>query len=299
MPTIRDRVRDRYPSLTDGQKQLIQQMLTDYEEFVFLTVNEAATRLDVHKSTLVRLAQGLGYNGYAGLRAQLQDLYRQEITPEQKLGRTLADVQEGNLYSQVVETEISYLKESLKTIQTADIHAAALMLSAAHRIFIYGKKPQNQLADEFEFRLRRFQMNVWAISDEGRATLDMFQLLSREDVLVVISFNAFLKEHLDAISIAKDVGCPILLLTDTVAKDMLQDVDLILAARRGPATLYHTNIVPMAIIAAIILDVARINADRVLPSLERLHDLRRRCGYEGSLYHHGHLSSITDHAEES
>jgi DNA-binding MurR/RpiR family transcriptional regulator len=291
MDTIRDRVRERFPSLPTVQKKLIQQMLSDYEEYIFLTVNEAAQQLNVHKSTLVRLAQGLGYDGYADLRTQLQLLYRQEVTPEQKLGRTLADIDEDTLYQQVVDTEILYLKESLKTIRTSDIHKAAQMLLKAKRIFLYAKRPQNQLADEFEFRLRRFRMDVWAVSEEGRAILEMLQLLTANDLLVVISFNAFLKEHLDAIAIAKESGCPILLLTDTIAKDMLNDVDLTLAARRGPATIYHTNIVPMAIAAAIILDVARMKSHDVLPALERLHTMRRQYGYEGSLYHHGKLTS--------
>lgn len=274
-------------------------MLSDYEEYVFLTVNEAATSLNVHKSTLVRLAQGLGYDGYADLRSQLQLLYRQEIAPDRKLGRTLADIQKDSLYQQVVDTEILYLKESLKTIQTEDIHTAAEMLINAKRIFIYGKKPQQQLADEFEFRLRRFQLNVWSISDEGRAIFEMLQLLKADDVLIVISFNAFLREHLAAISIAKEAACPIILLTDTVAKDMLDDVDLTLAARRGPATIYHTNIVPMAISAAIILDIARIKAPEILPSLEKLHEMRRRYGYDGSLYHHGRLTGGFEDQDES
>ena len=173
------------------------------------------------------------------------------------------------------------------------------MLIKAKRVFIYGKKPQCQLADELEFRLRRFQLNVLAISDEGRAILETLQMLASDDVLLVISFNAFLKEHLDAIAIAKEAGCPVILLTDTVAKDMLDDVDLTLAARRGPATIYHTNTVPMAIVSAIILDVARIRAPKILPSLERLHEIRRRYGYEGSIYHHGRLAGPPGNVDDA
>ena len=76
----------------------MQKILSNYEEYVFLTVNEAASLLNVHKSTLVRLAQGLGYEGYADFRYQLQLLFRQEITPGEKLGHSLADIQKDNLY---------------------------------------------------------------------------------------------------------------------------------------------------------------------------------------------------------
>ncbi len=287
MPTIRERVQSKFPDLPPVQKGLIQRILSEYEDFIFLSVDDAARRLEVHKSTLVRLAQSLGYEGYAHMREQLQDLYRQEITPGKKLGRSLADVHEDDLYQQVIETEILYLRESLKTIRTEDIHKAARMLLTARRVFVCGKGPQRLLTDLFEFRLRRFQFDVMSIWEEGRAILEKLQLLTRHDVLVMISFNAFLKEHRDALCIAKEMGTPVVLITDSVAKDMLSQVDLTLAARRGPATIYHTNIVPMAIVSAIILDIARLHESASLASLERLHDLRRRYGYERSLFHIG------------
>jgi len=49
----------------------------------------------------VRLAQGLGYDEYTGLRGVLQGLYRQEITPGEKLGRTLSEVQNDSLFQQI------------------------------------------------------------------------------------------------------------------------------------------------------------------------------------------------------
>jgi len=52
-----------------------------------------------------------------------------------------------------------------------------------------------------------------------------------------------------------------------------------LAARRGPATIYHTDIVPMAIQTALILQIAKKKAPEVLAHLNRLQELRRRFGF--------------------
>lgn len=287
MLNIRKRVQERFADLPPVQKRLVQRMLSDYEDFVFLTVNEAAISLNVHKSTLVRLAQGLGYEGFAELRAQLQLLFRQEVTPGNKLGRTLADIQEDTLYEQVIETEIQYLRESLKTIRTKDIHRAAEMLLDAKRIFICGTGPQRALVNLLEFRLRRFRFDVVAVTQEGRGIFEILQLLDGDDALVVINFGTFQKDHLEAVSIAKEVGCPILLITETVAKELADCATLTLAARRGPATIYHSNIVPMAVASAIVLDAARMLSPQQLPSLERLHELRRRYGYAGEPFEQG------------
>ena len=288
MANLRNNVENGFAQLTRVQKNLIQTILANYEEYIFLSVDEAAKILTVHKSTLVRLAQSLGYGGYTDLRSDLQDLYRQEITPGEKLGKTLSEVQSENLYQQVVETETLFLKESLKTIQVEDIHTAAELLISARRVFICGRGPQGPLANLFEFRLRRFGFDVQAITDEGRAILEQLQLLTADDVLVLFSFIAVPREHRNGISLAREVGCPTILITDSVAKEMVDHVAITLAARRGPATIYHTNMVPLAIVTAIILDIAKLKASEVIPALNRLQDLRQRFGYEYTLTHHEH-----------
>jgi len=288
MSNLRGRVESCFVKLTRVQKNLIQAILADYEDYIFLSVDEAAKSLGVHKSTLVRLAQSLEYGGYADLRSDLQDLYRLEITPGEKLGKTLAEVRPDDLYRQIVETETAFLKESLKTVQVEDIHRAAELLIGARRTFICGRGPQGPLAKLFEFRLRRFGFDVQAITDEGRAILEQLQLLTRDDVLVIFSFIAVPQEHRNAISLAREIGCPTILITDSVAKEMVDHVAITLAARRGPATIYHTNMVPMAIVTAIILDIAKRQSSEVIPTLNRLQDLRRRFGYEYTLTHHEH-----------
>ena len=289
MGDLRESVASQFSHLTRVQKSLIQTILSDYEEYIFLSVDEAAKRLNVHKSTLVRLAQSLEYSGYTDLRSDLQDLYRQEITPGEKLGKTLSEIQSENLYQQVVETETMFLKESLKTIQVEDIHAASKLVTVARRIFICGRGPQGPLAELFKFRLRRFGLDVQAITDEGRAILEQLQLLAKEDVLIVFSFINVPREHRNAISLARELGCPVILITDSVAKEMVDHVTVTLAARRGPATIYHTNMVPLAIMTALILDVAKIMTTDVIPVLNRLQDLRRQFGYEYALTHHEHI----------
>lgn len=286
MANLRDRVQDHFGVLTRVQKDLIQAILTDYEEYIFLSVDEAGRRLGVHKSTLVRLAQSLEYDGYTVLRADLQNLYRQEITPGEKLGRTLAEVQTESLYQQVVETETLYLKDSLKTIHNEEIHEAAELITRARRVFICGRGPQGPLAELFAFRLCRFGLDVAAIAEEGRAIFEKLQLLTQDDVIVLFSFLVVPQEHRNAISLAREVGCPAILITDTVAKEMLDHVTVTLAARRGPATIYHTNIVPLAIMTAIILDIAKLRAPDAVSALGRLQELRRRFGYEYRVVQH-------------
>jgi DNA-binding MurR/RpiR family transcriptional regulator len=120
---------------------------------------------------------------------------------------------------------------------------------------------------------------VHTITEEGRAILEKLQLLTNKDVLIIYSFLAIPREYQIAIELASEAGCPVILFTDTVAKEMVNGVSLVLAARRGPATIYHTDIVPMAIQTALILQIAKKRPSEVLKHLERLQELRRRFGF--------------------
>lgn len=278
-PRFPEIVKRNFSRLTKTQKTLIQRLMNNYEEYVFLSIEEAAKTLKVHKSTLVRLAQNLGYAGYAEFRADLQAFYRQEVAPGKKLGRTLAEIREDQLLQQVVETEIAYLREAVKTIRPEDLEQAANIILQAQRVYICGRGTQGPLAEILAFRLRRFHLDVHTVTEEGRAILEKLQLLTDKDVLIIYSFIAIPKEYQMAIEIASEVGCPVILFTDTVAKEMVDGVTLVLAARRGPATLYHTDIVPMAIQTALILQIAKKKAAEVLKHLDRLQELRRRFGF--------------------
>jgi DNA-binding MurR/RpiR family transcriptional regulator len=276
---LQEALRQNFSKLTKTQKLLAQKLMDNYEDYVFLSIEEAAKALGVHKSTLVRLAQNLGYSGYGELRADLQALYRQEVSPGKKLGRTLAEIRDDNILQQVVETETAYLREALKMIRPQDLEQAAELILQARRIYICGRGPQGPLAELLAFRLRRFHLDVHTITEEGRAILEKLQLLTNKDVLIIYSFLAIPREYQIAIELASEAGCPVILFTDTVAKEMVNGVSLVLAARRGPATIYHTDIVPMAIQTALILQIAKKRPSEVLKHLERLQELRRRFGF--------------------
>jgi len=283
---IRRQVQRALPGLNRNQQALIQDILSHYEEFIFLSVEEAARILGVHKSTLVRLAQKLGYRGYPELRAALQELYKSEVAPGRKLGRALAEVHSEDLFKQLVETEIAYLRESTELVRPEHIRRAAELILKARRTFICGRGPQAPLTELLAFRLRRFHLDVYPVTEEGRGILEKLQLLSKDDVLIVYSFLFIPQDYLNALALAREVGAPTILITDTVAKDMVRDATVVLAARRGPATIYHTNIVPLAIQTAIVLQIAKLRSPEVLKKLERLQELRRRFGYEYSLLPH-------------
>jgi DNA-binding MurR/RpiR family transcriptional regulator len=100
--------------------------------------------------------------------------------------------------------------------------------------------------------------------------------MTSKDVCLVISFfdtNPALKllmEH------AEESGCPVILLTDTQGSFIGEQAQVVLVARRGPVSEFHSLVVPMTIINALLLATAQEDKERVMANLDRLDQLRER-----------------------
>ena len=95
-----------------------------------------------------------------------------------------------------------------------------------------------------------------------------------EDLLFVICFfdqNPTLQLVLDY---SRKVGATTIMLTDTLDTILGEKADVILSARRGPVGEFHSLVVPMTVINALLLAVASADQENIMPALDRLDSLR-------------------------
>ena len=70
--------------LTESDRVILSILLNDPKSAVFLSVAQLAEKADVHKSTVVRLAHKLGFDGYPELRAQLRSQLHPEVVLDER-----------------------------------------------------------------------------------------------------------------------------------------------------------------------------------------------------------------------
>jgi len=124
--------------------------------------------------------------------------------------------------------------------------------------------------------LSRFGKVVIPLRSSGREVLDSLLTLSADDLLYVICFynlNPTLKLVMDY---AREIGCKIILITDTLETLIGDKANVVLAAKRGPVAEFHSMVVPMTIINALLLSVADQQQETILPALDKLDSLRER-----------------------
>lgn len=276
-------ISDSYSGLTKSEKRIANFIRKNQDESSFLSAAEVAKRLDLSEATIVRFARTLNYPSYPALRSHLQQHFRERITHSSRLRSRLDDMREtGDIFEKLTVTEIDYLSQALESIDRKEMKKAVELIRTHKRIFVFGLGPSISLVDLMEIRLRRFGKDIVPLRSSGREVLESLLMMNADDLVFVICFfdqNPVLKLVLEH---ARKTGCKIILLTDTLESILGTKADIILAARRGPVGEFHSLVVPMTIVNALLLSLASEEQERILPILDKLDSLRDQLKYFNS-----------------
>lgn len=276
-------ISEKYKDLTKSEKQIADFLRKNQEEAAFLSAAEVAGRLDLSEATLVRFARSLGFDSYPAMREVLQENFRRRVTHSARLRSRLDELREsGDIFERLVISEMDYMTHSLETVKREAFHEAVTLMKTHKRIFIFGLGPSVSLVDLMQLRLARYGRQVMRLTTEGREFLEPLLNMTAEDLLFVICFFDVTPALQLVLDYAREVGCPVIMLTDTLGSILGDRADVVLSAKRGPVSGFHSLVVPMTIINALLLAVAGEQGE-ALDSLDRLDQLRERFRkYSGS-----------------
>ncbi len=279
---FRKHIENHFADLTKSERRIAAFLLSDFDQAAFLSAAELAQHLDVSEATVVRFARSIGYGSFPELRRVLQEIFRARVTPASRLQHKLADLKtgEGHILSQIVAMEVQYLNEALTTVAASDFDAAVKIIARGKRVFAFGLGPSRLLADLVQLRLRRFGIPTYSLNQSGRDLLEELLLLQAGDVVLAAGFHRVTGELVATLDRAHSLGCKTVLLTDTLGSMFRHQADVVLSARRGPVSTFHSLTVPMAILNALILAVAVARGNASVTSLQRLQELRAAYGLD-------------------
>lgn len=273
-------ISDHFTHLTKSEKIIANYLRKNQEEAAFLPAGKIASQLGLSEATLVRFAKSLGFESYPELRTVLQNNFRQRVTHSARLQGRLNDLRQGNdIFDRLTATEIDYLTQALSSIDRSEMNNAIDLLKSHERIFVFGLGPSISLVDLMELRLRRFGKDIIPLKYSGREMLESLLDLRSSDLVFVICFfdqNPSLRLLLDY---SKQTGSKVIMLTDTLDVVLGDKVDVVIAAQRGPIGEFHSLVVPMTVINALLLSLASKDTEKIMPRLDKLDLLRNKLDY--------------------
>ncbi|SFD93868.1 MurR/RpiR family transcriptional regulator [Paracidovorax konjaci] len=219
--SVQDHLRQRYADLSPALQAVARYLLDHPAEVVTSSMRHLGVQAGATPPTLVRFAQQVGFDGWPALKAAFAadlglggDAYGARA--QRLVGRA---AEGGGLAGEMFELQRRNL-ESTQTQSAPRLDEACALIEKARAVHVAGFRASYPIAFGLVYQYRLFRQTVHLLDGQG-GTLEMQQrAFAKGDVLVVASFAPYSREALQVAEAARDAGCRIVALTDSLASPL-------------------------------------------------------------------------------
>ncbi|WP_422103120.1 MurR/RpiR family transcriptional regulator [Vreelandella sp.] len=209
-----------YATLSKRLQQTARFMLDHPQEVALATVAKIAEQADVTPSTLIRLANSLGFKGFS----EMQQLFRSRLVDElpnyteriravrSATGETPDSTQ---LLWEFADANRAILEQLPNRIDPENLEKALDIFEEAHAIHVMGARRSFMVASYMTYALAHVDKPALLVSGLGGMYGEQLRAMSQHDALLTISFSPYAEESQKACEDAQKRGLPVVVITDS------------------------------------------------------------------------------------
>jgi DNA-binding MurR/RpiR family transcriptional regulator len=271
-----DRVAESVGRLSPAEQRVARCLVEQKDAALLGSAAAIAALAGTSDATVVRTVRSLGFDGLSDLRQTLLADIIATPTPSARLRLTLEGA--GDDSAQVLDHVIGMHEEALAAMKTPSFQASFSrsvdILFAGKRRHVFGIGPSGAVADYASLQFNRIGLASTALSASGVALADRLLALGEGDAVLMIAYAPLYREIEIVIERARQLGNPIVLISDSLGPFVAEHMAEVLPVPRGRADHLAMHSGTMVLIEAMIVGLAARDRARAISSLESLSVLR-------------------------
>ena len=252
MQDMIDRLNQSGKRLSKGHRKIAQYIVEHYDKAVFMTASRLGECVGVSESTVVRFATAMGYEGYPQLQRSLQELVSHRLTTNQRFAMS-SDIRPEDAFSTVLKSDVQNLRATLEELDQSVFNDVVSRLLGARKIYVMGLRSAAPLAMFAGYYLSYIFDDVHLVSSGSTDVFEAISRVSRDDVLIGISFPRYSTRTLEAMRFAKRQGAQVVALTDGAMSPLSEIADATLYARTDMASFVDSLTAPLSVLNALLV----------------------------------------------
>lgn len=236
-----------------------------------MTASKLGKTVGVSESTVVRFATELGYSGYPKLQKAMQEMIRDKLTSVQRIDVTTNRIGDDDVLDSIMNQDIDKIRRTLEETSHKDFDSAVKSIVNARRIYIFGVRSTASLAQFLGYYFGLIFDNVRVITDTSKThTYEQLFRISKDDVMIGISFPRYSTMAVESMSLAKDRGANVIAITDSMVSPLVSAANQVLIARSDMASVVDSLVAPLSLINALIVATVLEKKDEVTDTFKEL-----------------------------
>lgn len=270
---IDELIERRYSDLSPRLRQAARYIIDNPQHVAVRSMRDVAGSAAVDPSTMVRLAQDLGFEGYDALR----DRYRRKLLDVEhawtgrakRLRSRNGSADAAELLGELLEQGQRNLARSFAAEQLAALVKARDKLLAARSIFVVGLRSLFPVAFFLHYELRLFSAKSVLLTGTGGTFADDLRLARREDAAIVFSYRPYARDAVKAVEFAKAQGVSVVAVTDSKLSPVARKADITIIVANSSTSLLPTVVPFLAVAEALATLMVSEGGEETMRALAR------------------------------
>ena len=222
---------DNRVHLTPSQRRIMQYIVDNYEEAIFLTASQLAHSVGVSEATVVRLAQALGFDGYPGMQSKFREGLQDRLSTVTRLEHTVDHVRQvGDVVVKVLQEDIQNLSQTLRNLPIEVFEQAVTDIEKAKRIFVVGLRGAHAPALTLATYLRFLGKPAQLLMPGHGELWDILQGLEKTDLVIGISLPRYTSITVEVLEHARSQRARVGAITDSPLSPLARYAHWVLTA---------------------------------------------------------------------
>lgn len=261
-------------TFSKGQKRIASYIQEHYDKAAFMTASKLGETVGVSESTVVRFATEIGYDGYPKLQKAMQEMIRDKLTSVQRIEVTSARIGDDDVLTSILNQDIDKIRRTIEETDHDAFKTAVKKIVEAKRIYIFGARSTASLAQFLGYYLELMFDNVRIItSTSHNQTYEQMFRISKDDVLIGISFPRYSNMAVDAMNFARQRGADVIAITDSMISPLVVNADQVLIAKSDMASIVDSLVAPMSLINALVVAAVLESKNDVVDTFQQLEEV--------------------------
>lgn len=272
---------EKFNDLTKNQKKIAQYFIDHPEEFAFSSIDSIAKELNVGKSTIVRLAKVLGYDGFLELKSELSNILRDDLSQTKKFTDTLKNLSPRTDFISIISNnEISNIQSTVQKIDKDMFNKAVQIFIAAPNIYTIGSGLASFLSEIAAYYFNRLNMKTRAFTHGSVNFEEQIISLKRNDAILIISLPPYSYSTTIAAEAARYRGIKIVSITDQLTSPVSQYSDVVFVADTNNIVFVNTVSSILSLIYVLTTGIGLSDRTTSLTSLSLLEKVESEYGFD-------------------
>jgi DNA-binding MurR/RpiR family transcriptional regulator len=253
---VLERLQSAYASLAPRLRKAARYVLDNPNDIGVSSMRQIASAADVAPNTLVRMAKGLGFDGYEEMRRPFRDAMRRGVEGFPDRARWLQSLarsgSHGELFSQLADTSLNNIETLFSITSAADLKRAASVIVKARTAYVLG-------------------MGSCFTPQQASLPIDDLARIGRKDVLFAATYRPYRQETVEAARYAKARGARLISLTDSRSSPIAADADVMLLAPTGTPQFFPSMLAMVAMLESLLAFIVSQTGPEAVASIESFH----------------------------